>query len=142
MKVIDKGIFKPIYDDNGRIVRLESTMFDTTDREIWLEKIQHLDSHMVGSSNYTTDYKECYALIFRVNSKKGDGMAYNAVEDYLRVLEIEIYTWCRPKEMVRKEVLEGLDVYPIIYLSEALDAFMQRDFYRNSELIKIYEDNN
>ena len=39
--------------------------------------------------------------------------------------------------MIRKEFLEGLEHYPIIYMNELLDAFEQRDFYRNSELIKI-----
>ena len=137
MKVINKGIFKPIRDDKYRIIKFAPIDFDISDRQVWLEYIQHINSRMIGSSNYTTDYEENWNLIFRVNSGKGDGKSYKATEDYWMVLEIQIYTWCRPEDMIRKEVIEGLKQYPIIYLNELLDAFKQRDFYRNSELINL-----
>lgn len=137
MTVTNRGVFKPVYNEHYKLIGLIPDNFDITDRELWLAYIQHIDSHMVGSSNYTTDFYENYNLIFRVNSGKGKGKSYGASEDYFIVLQIEIYTWCRPKEMIRKEILEGLEHYPIIYMGELLDAFEQRDFYRNSELIKI-----
>lgn len=137
MKVINKGIFKPIRDDMYRIIRLSPVDFDISDRQVWLEYIQHIDSHMVGSSNYTTDYEENWYLIFRVNSGNGDGKSYRATENYLMVLEIQIYTWYRPEDRIREEVIEGLKQYPIIYLNELLGAFKQRGFYRNSELINL-----
>lgn len=137
MKVINKGIFKPIRDNQYRIIKLSPVDFDISDRQVWLEYIQHIDSHMVGSSNYTTDYEENWNLIFRVNSGNGDGKSYRAIEDYLMVLEIQIYTWYRSEDRIREEVIEGLKQYPIIYLNELLDAFKQRGFYRNSELINL-----
>ena len=137
MKVINKGIFTPIRDDKDRIIKFAPIDFDISDRQVWLEYIQHINSHMIGSSNYTTDYEENWNLIFRVNSGKGDGKSYKATENYWMVLEIQIYTWYRPEDMIRKEVIEGLKQYPIIYLNELLDAFKQRDFYRNSELINL-----
>lgn len=137
MNITNRGVFKPIYDKNYKLVGLTPDKFDTSGRELWLAYIQHVDSHSVGNSNYTADYQENYNLIFKVNIGKGRDKSYRASEDYFVVLQIEIYTWCRPKEKIRKEILEGLEHYPIIYMNELLDAFEQRDFYRNSELIKI-----
>ena len=137
MTVTNRGVFKPVYDEHYKLLGLVPADFDITDRELWLAYIQHIDSHMVGSSNYTTDYQENYNLIFKVNSGKGEGKSYRASEQYFVVLRIEIYTWCRPKERIREELLECLAHYPIIFMEELLSAFEQRDFYRNSELIKI-----
>ena len=137
MTITNRGVFKPVYDEHYKLLGLTPADFDIADRELWLAYIQLINSHMVGNSNYTTDYQENYNLIFRVNSGKGEGKSHRASENYFLVLQIEIYTWCRPKEMIRTEILEGLEHYPIIYMNELLDAFEQRDFYRNSELIKI-----
>jgi len=137
MTITNRGVFKPVYDEHYKLIGLIPADFDIAGRELWLAYIQHINSHMVGSSNYTTDYQENYNLIFRVNSGKGEGKSYRASEEYFLVLQIEIYTWYRPKEMIRKEFLEGLEHYSIIYMNELLDAFEQRNFYRNSELIKI-----
>ena len=142
MEVINKGVFEPIWDDNYHIVGLTPIEFDINNRELWLSYIQHINSHWIGSSNYTTDFIENWNLIFRVNSGKGEGKSYKNTEGYFMVLQIQIATWCRPKNMIKEDVLKALNRYPIIYMSELLDAFEQRDFYRNSELIKIYENNN
>lgn len=137
MTVTNRGVFKPVYDEHYNLIGLLPADFDITDRELWIAYIQHIDSHSTGSSNYTSDYEENYNLIFRVNCGKGEDRSYRASEDYFVVLQIQIYTWYRPKEMIREEILEGLEHYPIIYMEELLDAFKQRNFYRNSELIKI-----
>lgn len=137
MNTINRGVFKPVYDEHYKLIGLIPDNFDIKDRELWLAYIQHIDSYSVGNSNYTADFRENYNLIFKVNIGKGKDKSYSASEEYFVVLQIEIYTWCRPKEIIRKEILEGLEYYPIIYMNELLDAFKQRDFYRNSEIIKI-----
>lgn len=137
MKITNRGVFKPVYAEHYNLIGLTPVDFDIADRELWLAHIQHLDSHMIGSGNYSTDYVERYNLIFRVNSGKGEGKSQMGHEDYFMVLQIEIGTWYRPKEHVRKEVFEGLEHYPIIFMNELLDAFEQRNYYRNSEIIKV-----
>ena len=137
MKVINKGVFKPIYNDKYYIVGLHPVDFDISYRELWLTKIQHISSHMVGSGNYSTDYKENWNLIFKVNSGIGEGKAYKSSEDYFVVLEIEIYTWYRSKEDVAIEINDGLKSFPIINKEEVINAFAQRNYYRRAELIKL-----
>lgn len=144
MKVTDKGVFSRKSDPISGISSVTSlhpvSDVNLEDRELWLAYIQHVKSQMVGSSNYTTDYQEVYNLIFHVNAGKGSGRSYKANEDYFKVIRIEIYTWCRPKETIRKEVYEGLKDFPIIYMGEVLDAFEQRDYYRNAEFILIFNE--
>lgn len=137
MTIVNRGAFKPVYDAHYKLISLTPIDFDMQDRELFLSYIQHIDSHMVGSSNYTTDYEENYNLIFRINSGKGEDKSYKASEDYFLVLQVKIYTWCRPKDHIRKEILEGLEFFPIISIEEVLDAFEQRNYYRNSEKITI-----
>ena len=137
MKVINKGVFEPQKDKHYHQIGLIPIEFDISGREMWLRKIQHIKSYMVGSSNYTTDYIEHWNLIFQVNTGIGEGKCSKASEDYLVILEIEIATWCRPKDMVAREVYEGLKDYPIIEWNELLDAFEQRDFYRDPDEYNI-----
>lgn len=144
MKVTDKGVFSRKYSPDSEMPPIASlhpvSGVNIEDRELWLAYIQHVKSRMVGSSNYTTDYQEVYNLIFHVNAGKGSGKSYKGNEDYFKVIRIEIYTWYRPKETIRKEVYEGLKDFPIIYMEEVLDAFEQRNYYRNAEFILIFNE--
>lgn len=137
MIVTDLGVFRVKDRDNNLIL---DNSFSLQDREIWLAGIQYVKDYKVGDSNYFSDWIENYNIILYINSGKGTGKSHG-FPTYYYILNIEIATWCRPDSVIRKELKEGLSKYPIIDLDTLLDAFSFRDYYVESNKVKInYED--
>lgn len=138
MKVKNKGVFEFQSEDYHNLIPID---FNILGRELWLDKIQYIDTNFVGCSDFSYDATERWYIIFHVNCGIGEGKCFKGGEDYMMVLEIEVDTWCRPDDMVAKEVCEGLKHYPIIKLEELFEAFKQRRFFKNLDKYCIVSSN-
>lgn len=132
-KIVELGSFAK--EDN----KLTPVNFDYTGRQLWLYKIQCIDYKEVGSSNYSYDQIGKYNLIFYINS--GDNArSYKMSEEYYYILQLEIGEWYRPESLLRQEIIEILSSYPILNIIDVVDAFKQRDYYRDTSKIEILKE--
>ena len=138
MKVKELGVFRVKDRDNNLIL---NNSFSLQNRDLWLAGIQYIKDYKVGDNNYFSDWIENYNIIFYINSGKGTGKTHG-FPTYCYILNIEIATWCRPDSVIREELKEGLSKYPIIDLDALLDAFSFRDYYVETDKIKIQYENN
>lgn len=128
MIIIDNlGIYQPVYErDQESFIKINKNI---RDRDIWLRSIKYITTKEEGYDNYTYDTLEIYRLYFQVNTGKGNGRQFNVSEDWTLVLQITINTYYRQDKDIAREIIEGLENYPIIDRDEVYGAFLYRRFY-------------
>lgn len=131
IKVKNLGIYKP--KQYGEF-NYEPIDFDIAGRWLWLDKIQPVNYKEVGSSNYTYDQIGTYNLLFHITPEGRKDKSYNLMEECYCLLQVEAYEWCRPGEMIAKDLLDALGDYPILCVQEVVEAFKQRYYYMDNDI--------
>lgn len=125
--VKELGVFKDDYETQV----FAPINFDWNGRQLWLKMIQCCDYKEIGSSNYSYDQIGTYNFVFNINA--GDNNhSLKGRECYVFIIQIEISEWYKDEMTLASELYKELKKYPLVDIYEVLNAFKQRQYYRNS----------